>query len=80
MEAGAGDPDQAPAALLDGYEAMPVAQGVLVFTHGLVRAFQVFSPCRGWLRDRALRAVMAVSAVQRRYVQRNSQLSLGREL
>ena len=68
---------QAPAALLDSYEAerVPIAQGVLAFTHGLVRAFQVSSPRRRWVRDRALPAVMAVPAVQRRYVQRMSQLS-----
>lgn len=68
---------KAPAALLDSYEAerVPIAQGVLAFTHGLVRTFQVSSPCRRWLRDRALAAVMAMPAVQRRYVQRMSQLS-----
>jgi FAD binding domain len=68
---------QAPVSLLDTYQAerVPVAEGVLAFTHGLVRTFQVSSPCQRWLRDRALPAVMAVPAVQRRYVQRMSQLS-----
>jgi 2-polyprenyl-6-methoxyphenol hydroxylase-like FAD-dependent oxidoreductase len=68
---------QAPAALLDSYaaERVPIAHGVLAFSHGLVRTFQVSSPRRRWVRDRALPAVMAVPAVQRRYLQRISQLS-----
>ena len=68
---------QAPASLLDTCQAerVPIAQGVLAFTHALVRTFQVPSPRRRWLRDRLLPAVMAVPAVQQRYVQRMSQLS-----
>jgi 2-polyprenyl-6-methoxyphenol hydroxylase-like FAD-dependent oxidoreductase len=63
-------------ALLDTYSAerVPIAAGVLEFTHRLVRTFTVPSPRRRWLRDRLLPAALAVPAANARYATRVSQL------
>ena len=68
---------RAPAALLDTYQAerVPVAEGVLALTHGLVRTFSMTSPRQRWLRDRVLPSVLAIPAAERRYVTRLAQLS-----
>ena len=67
----------APAALLDTYqdERVPIAAGVLEFTHNLVRIFSVTSPSKRWLRDRLLPIAMSVPAAERRYTTRLSQIS-----
>ncbi len=70
-------PGQAPPSLLDTYQAerVPIAAGVLELTHCLVRLFTIASPRKRWLRDRLLPPLMAVPAVERRYVHRLAQLS-----
>jgi 2-polyprenyl-6-methoxyphenol hydroxylase-like FAD-dependent oxidoreductase len=62
--------------LLDTYSAerVPIAAGVLEFTHRLVRTFTVASPRRRWLRDRVLPAVLSIPAAEGRYANRVSQL------
>jgi 2-polyprenyl-6-methoxyphenol hydroxylase-like FAD-dependent oxidoreductase len=67
---------QASPALLDTYSAerVPIAAGVIDFTHRLVRTFTIASPRRRWLRDRLLPAVMATPAAEARYAKRVSQL------
>jgi hypothetical protein len=68
--------EEAPPELLDTYSAerVPIAAGVLEFTHRLVRIFTIASPRRRWLRDRILPTVMAVPRAQFRYARRLSQL------
>ncbi len=63
--------------LLDSYQAerVPIAEGVLALTHGLVRTFTVTSPHKRWLRDRLLPAAMAIPAVERGYMNRLAQVS-----
>jgi 2-polyprenyl-6-methoxyphenol hydroxylase-like FAD-dependent oxidoreductase len=63
--------------LLDSYEAerLPVAQGVLALTHGLVKTFTMTSPPKRWLRDRLLPAAMALPTAERRYINRLAQVS-----
>jgi hypothetical protein len=68
---------QAPPALLDTYqsERVPIATGVLAFTHGLVRTFSLPSPRKRFVRDHLLPVAMALPAAQRGYTNRLSQLS-----
>lgn len=68
---------EAPPALLDTYSAerVPIAAGVLKFTHQLVSIFTVASPRRRWLRDRILPTVMATPRAESRYARCVSQLS-----
>ena len=68
---------QAPSALLDTYQAErgPIADGVLAFTHAIVRTFAQGSPRRRWLRDRLLPLAAAVPAAERYYMTRLAQLS-----
>jgi 2-polyprenyl-6-methoxyphenol hydroxylase-like FAD-dependent oxidoreductase len=67
---------EASPALLDTYSAerVPIAAGVLKFTHLLVRTFTVASPRVRWARDRILPAVMTMPSAQARYARRMSQL------
>lgn len=68
---------RAPSALLDTYEAerAPIADGVLAFTHAIVRTFALRSPARRRVRDRVLPLAASVPAVERRYMTRLAQLS-----
>jgi hypothetical protein len=68
---------QSPPSLLDTYqdERLPIAASVLELTHVLVKLFTIASPRKRWLRDRLLPSVMAVPAVERRYIHRLAQLS-----
>jgi 2-polyprenyl-6-methoxyphenol hydroxylase-like FAD-dependent oxidoreductase len=68
---------QSSPGLLDTYqdERLPIAAGVLGFTHDLVRIFTISAPHKRWLRDQLLPIVMAVPAAQRRYTRRLSQIS-----
>jgi len=63
--------------LLDTYqnERLPIAAGVLAFTHNLVRIFTISSPRQRWLRDHLLPIAMAVPAAEHRYSRRLSQIS-----
>jgi len=63
--------------LLDSYQAerVPIAEGVLALTHGLVRTFTMTSPRKRWLRDRLLPAAMAIPAAERGYINRLAQVS-----
>jgi 2-polyprenyl-6-methoxyphenol hydroxylase-like FAD-dependent oxidoreductase len=63
--------------LLDSYQAerVPIAEGVLALTHGLVRTFTMTSPHKRWLRDRLLPAAMAIPPVERGYINRLAQVS-----
>ena len=63
--------------LLDTYqdERLPIAAGVLAFTHDLVRIFTISSPRKRWLRDHLLPIAMAVPVAERRYTRRLSQIS-----
>ena len=63
--------------LLDSYQAerVPIAEGVLALTHGLVKTFSLASPPGRWLRDRALPAAMAIPSVEARYMNRLAQVS-----
>ena len=63
--------------LLDSYgaERVPIAEGVLALTHGLVRTFTMTSPTKRWLRDRLLPAAMAIPAAERKYINRLAQVS-----
>jgi FAD binding domain len=67
----------APLALLDTYqdERVPIASGVLEFTHNLVRVFTVTSPHKRWLRDRLLPIAMSIPIAERHYTARLSQIS-----
>jgi hypothetical protein len=66
-----------PPQLLDTYqdERLPIAAGVLEFTHGLVRLFTLASPRERWLRDRLLPIAMSFPAAERRYTRRLAQIS-----
>jgi hypothetical protein len=68
---------QASADLLDSYQAerVPIAEGVLALTHGLVRTFTMDSPRQRWVRDRVLPAAMGIPAVERVYINRLAQVS-----
>ena len=68
---------RAPSALLDTYETerAPIADGVLAFTHAIVRTFALPSPARRRVRDRALPLAASVPVVERRYMTRLAQLS-----
>jgi len=63
--------------LLDSYQAerVPIAEGVLALTHGLVKTFTMTSPRKRWLRDHLLPAAMAIPAAERGYINRLSQVS-----
>jgi 2-polyprenyl-6-methoxyphenol hydroxylase-like FAD-dependent oxidoreductase len=63
--------------LLNTYqdERVPIAAGVLGFTHTLVRLFTISSPRKRWLRDRVLPIAMSVPAAERCYTRRLSQIS-----
>jgi hypothetical protein len=63
--------------LLDTYqqERLPIAAGVLEFTHDLVRLFTVGSPRKRWARDRLLPIAMSIPTAERRYTRRLSQIS-----
>ena len=68
---------QSSPGLLDTYqdERLPIAGGVLAFTHYLVRIFTIPSPRKRWLRDHLLPIAMAVPVAERRYTRRLSQTS-----
>jgi len=68
---------RAPFALLDSYQAerAQIADGVLAFTHAIVRTFAQASPRRRRLRDRLLPVAAAVPAAERYYMTRLAQLS-----
>jgi hypothetical protein len=68
---------QSSSGLLDTYqdERLPIAAGVLAFTHDLVRIFTISSPHKRWLRDHLLPIAMTVPAAKRRYTSRLSQIS-----
>jgi 2-polyprenyl-6-methoxyphenol hydroxylase-like FAD-dependent oxidoreductase len=68
---------QSSQVLLDSYQAerVPIAEGVLALTHGLVRMFTITSPRTRWLRDRLLPAAMAIPAAERAYINRLAQVS-----
>ena len=68
---------RAPFALLDTYQAerAPIADGVLAFTHAIVRTFAQPSPRRRWLRDRLLPLAAAMPSAERYYMTRLAQLS-----
>jgi 2-polyprenyl-6-methoxyphenol hydroxylase-like FAD-dependent oxidoreductase len=63
--------------LLDSYQAerVPIAEGVLALTHGLVRTFTMTSRGQRWLRDRLLPVAMAIPAAERGYINRLAQVS-----
>ena len=68
---------QASPELLNTYqdERLPIAAGVLEFTHTLVRLFTISSPRKRWLRDRVLPIAMSVPAAERNYIRSLSQIS-----
>jgi hypothetical protein len=68
---------QSSSDLLDSYqtERVPIAEGVLALTHGLVRTFTMTSPRKRWLRDRLLPAAMAIPAAERAYINRLAQVA-----
>jgi pimeloyl-ACP methyl ester carboxylesterase len=68
---------QASPELLNTYqdERLPIAAGVLEFTHTLVRLFTISSPRKRWLRDRVLPIAMSVPAAERNYTRSLSQVS-----
>jgi hypothetical protein len=69
---------RASPALLDSYQAerLPIAAGVLEFSHAMVSMFNVASVRRRRLRDSVLPAAVAVPAVRQRFTGRMSELSL----
>ena len=70
---------RASPALLDTYpaERLPIAAGVLAFSHAMVTAFNVASPSKRWLRDRLLPGVVAVPGFRHIFTSRMAELSLG---
>lgn len=68
---------RAPSALLDTYETerAPIADGVLAFTHAIVRTLALTSPARRRVRDRVLPLAASVPVIERRYMTRLAQLS-----
>ena len=69
---------QSPSALLDTYDAerVPIATGVLAFTHSIVRSFTIASPRKRWLRNHILATAVAVPALRHRLTDRWAQVSL----
>jgi 2-polyprenyl-6-methoxyphenol hydroxylase-like FAD-dependent oxidoreductase len=69
--------EEASPELLNTYqeERLPVAAGVLEFTHTLVRLFTISSPRKRWLRDRVLPIAMSVPGAERQYTRQLSQIS-----
>jgi 2-polyprenyl-6-methoxyphenol hydroxylase-like FAD-dependent oxidoreductase len=68
---------QATTDLLDTYqsERVPVAEGVLAFTHALVKTTTVRSSKKRWLRDRVLPVASRIPPAERRFVSRMAQVS-----
>jgi 2-polyprenyl-6-methoxyphenol hydroxylase-like FAD-dependent oxidoreductase len=68
---------QAASDLLDTYqsERLAIAEGVLAFTHALVKTFSIPSSGKRWLRDRVLPVASRIPPAERRFVSRMAQVS-----